>query len=76
MNVLVFLLISLIAHSIPIPFSAKYTRPNMLIKWLPLRLVWGTVAWVVICLLFVASLPWAILGLIMSLGAIMMFTRY
>ena len=46
----------------------------MLIKWLPLRLVWGTVAWVVICLLFVASLPWAILGLIMSLGAIMMFT--
>ncbi|TFG33708.1 hypothetical protein EU527_07025 [Candidatus Thorarchaeota archaeon] len=74
MNALLFLLISLIAHSIPIPFSPKFTRPNMLIKWLPLRLVWGTIAWVVICLLFVAALPWAILGLIMSLGAIMMFT--
>ncbi|TFG28387.1 hypothetical protein EU527_17370 [Candidatus Thorarchaeota archaeon] len=74
MNVLLFLLISLIAHSIPIPFSARFTRPNMLIKWLPLRLAWGTVAWVIICLLFAAALPWAILGLIMSLGAIMMFT--
>ena len=46
----------------------------MLIKWLPFRLVWGTVAWAIICLLFVASLPWAILGLLMSLGAIMMVT--
>ncbi len=74
MNVLMFLLISLVAHSIPIPLSARFTRSNLLIKWLPFRLIWGTVAWVVICLLFMASLPWAVLGLIMSLGAIMMVT--
>lgn len=74
MNILLFLLISLIAHSIPIPFSAKFLRPNLLIKWLPFRLAWGAIAWVIICLLFTAALPWAILGLIMSLGAIMMFT--
>ncbi|MBN2228309.1 MAG: hypothetical protein JW779_01875 [Candidatus Thorarchaeota archaeon] len=74
MNVLVFLLISLIAHAIPIPFSRQYTVPSRLIKWLPLRLAWGTVAWAIICLLFATTLPWAILGLIMSLGAIMMFT--
>lgn len=48
--------------------------PSRLIKWLPLRLVWGTTAWVIICLLLGAALPWAILGLIMSLGALMMFT--
>jgi hypothetical protein len=74
MNALIFLLISIIAHAIPIPFSRRYLMPRMLIKWLPLRLVWGTVAWVIICLLFGAVLPWAILGLVMSLGAIMMFT--
>ena len=74
MNVLVFLLISIIAHAIPIPFSSEYARPNKLLQWLPFRLVWGTVAWAVICLLMVMTLPWAILTLIMSLGAIMMIT--
>ena len=48
--------------------------PSRLIKWLPMRLVWGTAAWVIICLLFGAALPWAILGLVMSLGALMMVT--
>ena len=74
MNVLLFLLISLIAHAIPIPFSSEYMRPNRLLNWLPMRLVWGTIAWVIICLLFVMTLPWAILSLVMSLGAIMMIT--
>ena len=74
MNVLVFLLISLIAHAIPIPFSSEYLRPNRLLTWLPFRLVWGTAAWAIICLLLVMTLPWAILTLIMSLGAIMMIT--
>ena len=74
MNVLLFLVISIIAHAIPIPFSSDYMRPNRLLQWLPLRLVWGTVAWAVISLLAVMTLPWAILSLIMSLGAIMMIT--
>ncbi|MCK5266430.1 MAG: hypothetical protein KAR03_12545 [Candidatus Thorarchaeota archaeon] len=74
MNVLVFLLISIIAHAIPIPFSSEYMRPNRLLKWLPMRLVWGTAAWAIICLLFAMTLPWAILSLVMSLGAIMMIT--
>jgi voltage-gated potassium channel Kch len=71
MNVLVFLLISLIVHAIPIPFSTEYLRPNRLIKWLPFRLVWGTVAWVIICLIFAMTLPWAIITLIMSFAALM-----
>ena len=74
MNVLVFLLISIILHAIPIPFSSEYMRPNRLLQWLPLRLVWGTAAWAIICLLMVMTLPWAILTLVMSLGAIMMIT--
>ena len=74
MNALVFLLISIIAHAIPIPFSRQFLIPSRFIKWLPIRLVWGTVAWVIICLLFGAALPWAILGLITSLGALMIIT--
>jgi hypothetical protein len=74
MDALLFLLITLIAHAIPIPFSRQFMMPNRLIKWLPIRLVWGTVAWVIICLLMGATLPWAILGLIMSLAALMIFT--
>jgi hypothetical protein len=74
MNALEFLLITLIAHVIPIPFSRQLMMPSRLIKWLPMRLVWGTVAWVIICLLFGATLPWAILGLIMSLAALMMIS--
>lgn len=45
-----------------------------MIKWLPMRFIWGTVAWVIICLIFGSVLPWAILGLIMSLAALMMIT--
>jgi len=74
MNALLFLLISLIAHAIPIPFSSPYRKPSTMIKWLPMRLIWGTVAWVIICLIFGSVLPWAILGLIMSLAALMMIT--
>ena len=71
MNVLVFLMISLIVHAIPIPLREDMLRPNRLIKWLPFRLVWGTVAWVIICLLLVSTLPWAILTLIISFGALL-----
>ncbi len=71
MNVLVFLLISLIVHAIPIPFSHEMLRPGKLIKWLPFRLIWGTVAWVIICLLLVSTLPWAIIALIMSFSALL-----
>jgi hypothetical protein len=59
MNVILFLIISLIAHSIPIPFSTDMFRPSMLLKWLPLRLVWGAVAWGAITLLMMMTLPWA-----------------
>jgi hypothetical protein len=72
MNALEFLLITLIAHAIPIPFSRTQIMPSRMIKWLPMRLVWGTIAWVIICLLFGLTLPWAVLGLIMSLAALMM----
>jgi hypothetical protein len=71
MNVIVFLLISLIVHAIPIPFRQEMLKPSRLIKWLPFRLVWGTVAWVVICLVLVSTLPWAILTLIISFGALL-----
>lgn len=74
MNVFTFLLISLIAHAIPIPFSSEYLKFNHLLKWLPFRLVWGTVAWAIICLLSAMTLPWALLSLVMSLGIIMMVT--
>jgi hypothetical protein len=71
MNVIVFLLISLIVHAIPIPFRQEMLRPNKLIKWLPFRLVWGTGAWIIICLVLVSTLPWAILMLIISFGALL-----
>ncbi|MHA1769285.1 MAG: hypothetical protein ACTSV3_05475 [Candidatus Thorarchaeota archaeon] len=74
MNILVFLLISLVVHSIPIPPSRRFLQFNYLIRWLPLRLVWGTVAWAVICLMMVATLPWATLNLILSMGVLMVFT--
>ncbi len=74
MNVLTFLMISLIVHAIPIPFSSEYLKFNHLLKWLPFRLVWGTIAWAIICLLSATTLPWAILSLIMSLGIIIMVT--
>jgi len=71
MNVILFLIISLIVHAIPVPLRAETLRPNRLIKWLPFRLVWGTAAWVLICLLIVATLPWAVITLIISFGALM-----
>ncbi len=74
MNVLVFLLISLILHAIPIPFSSDMLRPNRLIRWLPFRLVWGTIAWVIICLLMASTLPWALLTLVVSLGALLVIS--
>ncbi|MFW9808978.1 MAG: hypothetical protein ACFFE6_06315 [Candidatus Thorarchaeota archaeon] len=74
MNVIVFLLISLVLHAIPIPFRSSMLRPNNLIRWLPLRLIWGTVAWVVICLVMVSTLPWALLSLVLSLGALLVFS--
>ncbi|MFW9793182.1 MAG: hypothetical protein ACFFEE_02680 [Candidatus Thorarchaeota archaeon] len=74
MNVLIFLLISLILHAIPIPFKSSMLRPNNLIKWLPLRLIWGTGAWVIICLVMVSTLPWALLTLIISLGLLLIFS--
>lgn len=72
MNVLFFLIITLIVHSIPFPLSGHMLRPNMLIKWLPLRLVWGTAAWLVICLLMSMTLPWAIIGLLLSFSLLLM----
>ncbi|MHA2600996.1 MAG: hypothetical protein AM324_002560 [Candidatus Thorarchaeota archaeon SMTZ1-83] len=74
MNVMLFLLVSLIVHSIPIPFSSDMLQPSRLIKWLPLRLVWGTVAWGIIVLFMMMTLPWAILGLIMSLGLLLIIS--
>jgi len=73
MNVMLFLIISLIAHSIPIPLSMDMFRPNMLLKWLPLRLAWGAIAWGVITLLMMMTLPWAILSLVLSLGILLIF---
>ena len=74
MNVIVFLLISLILHAIPIPFRTDMLRPNKLIKWLPFRLIWGTAAWAIICLLMVSTLPWAVLTLVSSLGLLLIFS--
>lgn len=74
MNVLVFLLISLILHAIPIPFREEMLRPSKLIKWLPLRLIWGTAAWVIICLVLVSALPWAVITLIISFGGLLVFS--
>ncbi|RDE12905.1 MAG: hypothetical protein C4K49_09335 [Candidatus Thorarchaeota archaeon] len=72
MNVLLFLLISLLVHSIPIPFSSDMVRMGRLIRWLPFRLVWGTIAWIVICLVMAATLPWAVLSLLFSLGLLLL----
>lgn len=74
MEVMVFLLISLIVHSIPIPYRPGMLRFNRLLKWLPTRLVWGTVAWVLICIISQMLLPWAAIGLIMSFAVLMVFS--
>lgn len=74
MNVILFLLISLLVHAIPIPFSSRMLGARELLKWLPLRLVWGTVAWFTICIIMVQTLPWAVLSLIFSLGVLMIIS--
>ncbi|MFW9816191.1 MAG: hypothetical protein ACFFEW_09710, partial [Candidatus Thorarchaeota archaeon] len=74
MNVIFFLFISLILHAIPIPFRTEMLKPNRLIKWLPFRLIWGSVAWAIITLLMVSTLPWAILTLLTSLGLLLIFS--
>lgn len=71
MNVMVFLVISLIVHCLPIPFTRDMLDPGNLLKWLPLRLVWGTAAWTFITILLMQTLPWAILTLVMSFGMLL-----
>ncbi len=66
MNVILFLIISLIVHSIPIPWSESVLEFRNLIKWLPQRLIWGTLAWAIIALVIQMPLPWALIGLLMS----------
>ncbi|MBD3407401.1 MAG: hypothetical protein GF411_14890 [Candidatus Lokiarchaeota archaeon] len=72
MNVMTFLLVSLIVHVIPLPYREGMLRPSNLLKWLPIRLIWGTIAWAVICVIALTTLPWAIIGLIMSFGLLLM----
>ncbi len=74
MNVMLFLLISLIVHAIPVPYDPGMLRFNRLLKWLPLRLVWGTGAWAIICVLSMMVLPWALISLIMSFALLMLFS--
>ncbi|TFF67397.1 hypothetical protein EU520_01530, partial [Candidatus Thorarchaeota archaeon] len=74
MNVMTFLLLSIIVHAIPIPYRPGMLSPRALIRWLPLRLIWGTVAWVIICILSMMALPWAIIGLLMSFGVLLIFS--
>lgn len=49
-------------------------RPRELLRWLPFRLVWGTAAWVVICIIMVQTLPWAVLTLATSFGILMIIS--
>jgi hypothetical protein len=74
MNVIFFLMISLIVHSIPIPFSSRMLQPRELLKWLPFRLVWGTTAWIAICIVMIQTLPYAVLSLTFSFGILMIFS--
>ena len=74
MNVMVFLIISLFAHAIPLPYNPGMLRFNKLIKWLPFRLIWGCVAWVIICLLASMTLPWAIIALVTSFGLLLLIS--
>lgn len=76
MNVILFLIVSLVIHAIPIPFRAELLKPYRLIKWLPFRLVWGTAAWILICLIMVLTLPWAVVTLIISFGTLLIVTGF
>ena len=73
MNVIAFLIVSLIVHAIPLPYHREMLLPRRLIRWLPFRLIWGTGAWALICLVSAATLPWAVLILIMSFIIVMTF---
>ncbi len=73
MNIMLFLLISLIVHAIPVPYESQMLRFNRLLKWLPFRLAWGTIAWAVITILGMMVLPWAIISLIMSFALLLLF---
>lgn len=37
-------------------------------------MIWGTVAWVIICIFSMMALPWATIGLLMSFGVLMIFS--
>ncbi len=74
MNVMLFLLVSIIVHAIPIPYQKGMLRFNQLIRWLPLRLFWGTGAWIVICLFVGLTLPWAVITLVMSIALLLLFS--
>ncbi|MFW9807044.1 MAG: hypothetical protein ACFFFK_09985 [Candidatus Thorarchaeota archaeon] len=76
MNVILFLIVSLIIHAIPIPFRSDLLKPYRLIKWLPFRLVWGTAAWALICLIMVLTLPWAVISLIISFGVLLIVSGF
>ena len=73
MNVMLFLLVSIIIHAIPLPYTKGMLRFNRLIRWLPLRLLWGTGAWVAISLFAGMTLPWAIISLVMSYALLLLF---
>lgn len=73
MNVMLFLLVSLIVHVIPVPYEQGMLRFDRLLRWLPLRLIWGTIAWAIICVLSMMLLPWALISLIMSFALLMLF---
>ena len=74
MNVFLFLLVSLIVHSLPVPYRPGMLRFRALIRWLPLRLIWGTGAWAAITIFMMLTLPWAIIGLVMSFGLMILMT--
>ena len=74
MNIMIFLLISLVVHIIPLPYTPGMLSARRLIRWLPLRLIWGVAAWFVICLVMMATLPWAILALVMSFGLMLLMS--
>ncbi len=73
MNVILFLLVTLVFFAIPIPFNTEMFKFKRLFKWLPLRLVWGTATWLFICIFTMQVLPWAIISLITSFGLLLLF---
>ncbi|MGM0687451.1 MAG: hypothetical protein ACQET3_10810, partial [Promethearchaeati archaeon] len=68
MNIMVFLLISIIVHAIPLSLSRQMFQFRMLIRWLPLRVIWGFFAWIIATLFLQLILPWAVLFLIPSIS--------